>query len=71
MASTVLPDSKSSLTKYIELEAHYKLLKHIKTDTTVDKLKERFDKDVVATACKRYLTVEGKLVRRDKLIDLV
>jgi hypothetical protein len=71
MASTVPPDSPSSLTKYIELEAHYKLLKHIKNDTTVDKLKEQFDEDVVATARKRYFTVEGTLVRRDKLIDLV
>jgi hypothetical protein len=71
MASSVLPDSRSSLTKYIWLEDHYKLLKHIKNDTTVHKLKERFAENVVATACKRYLAVDGARVRRDKLIDLV
>jgi hypothetical protein len=71
MPPSVLPDSRSSLTKYIWLEDHYKLLRHIKNDTTVHKLKEKFPDEIVATAVKRYLTVSGAAVRRDKLIDLI
>jgi len=71
MPPSVLPDSRSSLTKYIWLEDHYKLLQHIKKDTTVHKLKEKFPDEIVATAVKRYLTVSGAAVRRDKLIDLI
>lgn len=71
MPENPLPDSRSSLTKYIWLKAHYDLLKSIRNDTTVEKLKTRFDEDVVATARKRYLTEEAGFVRRDKLVDLI
>jgi hypothetical protein len=71
LAPSHLPDSRSSLTKYIWLKAHYELLKSIENDTTVERLKADFDHDIVATARKRYLTEEAGVVRRDKLIDLI
>jgi hypothetical protein len=71
MAAIPLPDSKSSLTKFISLEAHYNLLRFIKNDTTLQALRAEFDVDVVATARQRYLLEQGRVVRRDKLIDLI
>jgi hypothetical protein len=71
MAASPLPDSRSSLTKYIWLKAHYDVLRSIKSDTTLEALRANFDPDVVATARKRYLIEEDGLVRRDKLIDLI
>jgi len=71
MPGNPLPDSRSSLTKYIWLKAHYDLLKSIKNDTTVQRLKAQFDEAVVATARKRYLTEQAGFVRRDKLVDLI
>lgn len=71
MPARPLPDSKSSLTKFIPLEAHYELLRSIKSDTTLQALKTSFDVDVVATARQRYLLEQTGRVRRDKLIDLI
>lgn len=71
MAIGPLPDSRSSLSKYIPLLAHYKLLSSIKNDTPVRALQATFDPDVVATARKRYLIEQSGVVRRDKLIDLI
>ncbi|MGB0065422.1 MAG: hypothetical protein WBP85_13320, partial [Terracidiphilus sp.] len=71
MSTSLLPDSKSSLTKFIPLEAHYNLLRSIKSDTTLEALRARFDADVVATARQRYLLEQAGGVHRDKLIDFI
>jgi hypothetical protein len=71
MAASPFPDSPSSLSKYIPLEDHYKLLRSIKNDTTLDSLKATFQDHLVVTARKRYFTEVGGVVRRDKLIDLI
>lgn len=71
MAASPLPDSRSSLSKYIPLEDHYKLLRSIKNDTTLEALKGSFQDHLVVTARKRYFTEAGGVVRRDKLIDLI
>lgn len=71
MATSPFPDSSSSLSKYIPLEDHYKLLRSIKNDTTLDSLKTAFQDHLVVTARKRYFTEVGGTVRRDKLVDLI
>ena len=71
MAQNPLPDSPSSLSKYIPLEDHYNLLRSIKNDTTLESLKAMFQEHLVVTARKRYFTEAGGVVRRDKLIDLI
>lgn len=71
MTASPLPDSRSSLTKFIWLKTHYDLLKSINNDTTIEELRTSFDPNVVATARKRYLIEEDGLVRRDKLVDLI
>ncbi len=71
MVNSPLPNSESSLSKYITLEAHYSVLKQIEHDTTLEALRSTFDPDHIATARKRYFLERDGFIRRDKLIELI
>jgi len=67
----LLPERVGSLSKYIEAHDHYELLAYITHDTPSAELRAKFGDNLYATARARYLTVEGEVVLRDRLIDLV
>ncbi len=69
--SDPLPQFKASLTKYLHAEDHFGLLSSISHDTPEADLRARCPTDLFVTAKARYLIVEDKIVRRDKLIDLI
>lgn len=67
----LLPSYRSSLSKYIRVEDHYRILSYIQHDTPEAEIRRQFSDELVTTAKQRYLTVEAGIVKRDKLIDLV
>jgi hypothetical protein len=66
-----LPRFEASLSKYFRVEDHCALLSSIFHDTPESELRAQFDTDLYVTARARYLIVDGKVVTRDKLIDLI
>lgn len=66
-----LPNFVSSLSKYIRVEDHYRVLASIKHDVREGELRKRFGDTLIATAKQRYLVTTGGRVIRDKLIDLI
>lgn len=70
MAASPLPDFRSSLSKYIPIEEHWKLLRSLKKDIPSAQI-EGFEEAIIVTARQRYFREEEGIVRRDRLIDLV
>jgi hypothetical protein len=66
-----LPQFVGSLSKYIRAERYYDLLSSITHDIPEHQLRAKFDPNLYATAKARYLIVEGGVVRRDRLVDLI
>lgn len=66
-----LPEHVGSLSKYIGAQDHDNLLAYITHDTPSTELRAKFGDNLYATARARYLIVEGEVVLRDRLIDLV
>jgi hypothetical protein len=69
--SNPLPQFVSSLSKYYRVQDHYDLIASITHDTPESVLRNRFDRDLYATAKQRYLIVENESVMRDKLVDFI
>jgi len=67
----LLPEYIASLSKYIAAQSHYELLAYIGHDVSSTEIRAKFGDELYATAKARYLTVEGNIVKRDRLIDLV
>jgi hypothetical protein len=69
--SNPLPQFVSSLSKYYRVQDHYDLIASISHDTPESVLRNRFDRDLYATAKQRYLIVQDRSVIRDKLVDFI